>query len=543
MRIGVDVGGTNTDAVLIDQDRIVASTKHPTTADVSDGVASAIERVLLDSAVAPSQVSAVMIGTTHFTNALVERERLDRVGVMRLASPSGEALPPMTAWPDELVGQIGRECFLLPGGYEVDGREIAPLDERQVRDAAKALKRRGISSIAISSAFAPLNHSMEELAARLVRQEFPEARISLSHAVGRLGLIERENGAILNAALLTLADQVVALLRSAIERLGLSAQIYISQNDGTLISVEQARQNPVQTIGSGPTNSMRGAAFLTGLQDAIVVDVGGTTSDFGVLKNGFPRESSVAVDIGGVRTNFPMPDIFALGLGGGSRVHLDEQVYSASTLEPGQLRIGPDSVGYRIAEQAFLFGGDTLTASDVAVLCGAADFGSRANVPQLSEGVRATIWQEIQEKIAAGIDRVKTAPGDCDLVAVGGGSFLIGSQVEGAANVIKPRHAEVANAVGAAIAQVGGQIDQVVDYDLVPREKALRSMKDEAARRAVSSGGDAATARIVEVDEMFLSYLPGRCAQVRVKAVCDLALAGEARQGGEPANKATLHAD
>jgi N-methylhydantoinase A/oxoprolinase/acetone carboxylase beta subunit len=542
LRIGVDVGGTNTDAVLIDQDEIIASTKHPTTADVSEGVAIAIERVLLDSAVAPANISVVMIGTTHFTNALIERERLDRVGVMRLASPSGEALPPMTAWPTDLVGQIGSECFLLPGGYEVDGREIAPFDERQVRDAARALKQQGVYSIAISSAFAPLNHSMEELAARIIRQEFPEARTSLSHRVGRLGLVERENGAILNAALLTLADRVADSLRSAIGRLGLSAKIYISQNDGTLISVEQARQNPVQTIGSGPTNSMRGAAFLTGLENAIVVDVGGTTSDFGVLKNGFPRESSVAVDIGGVRTNFPMPDIFALGLGGGSRIHLDEQLYSAAKVERDTFRIGPDSVGYRIAERAFLFGGDTLTASDVALLCGAADFGNRAGVPQLSDGVRAAIWQEIQAKIAAGIDRVKTAPGDCDLVAVGGGSFLIGAHVEGAARVIKPRFAEVANAVGAAIAQVGGQIDQIVDYDLVPREKALARLKDEAARKAVSSGGDPRTAQIVDVDEIFLSYLPGRCAQVRVKAVCDLSLAPEIHRGAQPV-QGTTHAD
>src|SRR3546814_1075515 len=101
-------------------------------------------------------VDAVMIGTTHFTNALVERKHLDRVGIIRLASPSGDALPPLTAWPDDLAQQIGGDIFLLPGGYEVDGREIAPFDERKVRAAAQVCRERGIDRIAVSSAFAPV---------------------------------------------------------------------------------------------------------------------------------------------------------------------------------------------------------------------------------------------------------------------------------------------------------------------------------------------------------------------------------------------------
>lgn len=531
MRIGVDVGGTNTDAVLIDGDTVIASTKIITTSNISDCVTAAIQGVLSNASVQAANVQAVMIGTTHFTNALVERKRLDRVGVMRLASPSGEALPPMTAWPDALSDAIGREYFLLPGGYEVDGREIAPFDAQAVRQAANTLKQKGITSIAISSAFAPLNHDMELRAAEIIGQEYPQARISLSHVVGRLGLVERENGAILNAALLSLADQVTSSLEKAAQMLGISAPIYISQNDGTLISVDQARQNPVLTIGSGPTNSMRGAAFLTGVDDAVVVDVGGTTSDFGVLKNGFPRESAIAVDIGGVRTNFRMPDILAIGLGGGSRVHLDPADYGNAAIDRADFCIGPDSVGYAIAQKAFLFGGDTLTTSDVAALCGAADFGESSLVPALCGAAKAAVWQEIQDMMAAGIDRVKTAPGDCDLIAVGGGSFLVGKRVEGAARVIKPKFAEVANAVGAAIAQVGGQIDQIVDYDVVPRVEALAGLKKDAASQVVAAGGQAGSIQIVEIDEIFLSYLPGRSAQVRIKAVGDLALGGNSSAG------------
>jgi N-methylhydantoinase A/oxoprolinase/acetone carboxylase beta subunit len=521
MRVGVDVGGTNTDAVLMDGAEVVAWTKHATTADVSSGVAAAIEAVLQKAGLSPATISSVMIGTTHFTNALVERKGLDQVGVLRLASPSGEALPPLTGWPAELAAAVGDNSYLLAGGYEVDGREIAPLDERRIRNVARTLHRLDIKAIAIVSAFAPINSAMEERAAAIVRQEHPEASVTLSNAIGRIGLIERENAAILNAALATLAAHIMASFERALRALGIAAPLYISQNDGTLISAAQAAAYPVTTIGSGPTNSMRGAAFLTGLSDAIVMDVGGTTTDIGVLANGFPRESSIAVDIGGVRTNFRMPDILAIGLGGGSRVHLGSaQVEDAASPEPP--RVGPDSVGYRISEEAFLFGGNTLTASDVAVAAGRASFGDPMLVPTLSPAVLEGIIGRIRDMLEEGIDRMKTSREDATILAVGGGAFLIPERLKGVGRVVRPPHASVANAVGAAIAQVGAQIEQIADYAATPRETALENMRALACKRAVEAGALPESVKVVEVDEVFLSYLPGRAAQVRMKAVGDL---------------------
>lgn len=528
MRIGVDVGGTNTDAVLMDGTSPVASTKQPTSADVSSGVAAAIEAVLAGAGAPREAITSMMIGTTHFTNALVERSRLDEVGILRLASPSGEALPPLTGWPDDLVGQIGRNRFLLPGGYEFDGREIASFDEAKVRAAARELRERGIRAVAISCAFAPINPAMEVEAARIVQEEHPDAVVSQSHAIGRLGLVERENGVILNAALTTLAGKVMASFEQALHAIGLHAPLYISQNDGTLISAGHAARYPVLTIGSGPTNSMRGAAFLTGLRDAIVMDVGGTTCDIGALAGGFPRESSVAVDIGGVRTNFRMPDVLAIGLGGGTRIHLAPERYGAERLDKADFRVGPDSVGYRIAEDAFLFGGRTLTTSDIAVAAGHARFGDPAGLPGLSGPVIEAVWGRIQSLLEDGLDRMKTARGDTPIIAVGGGHFLISDRLKGAAEVIRPAHAEVANAVGAAIAQIGAQIERIVDYEALPREQTLERIRAEAAERVAAAGGVPASVEIVEIDETFLGYLPGRCAQLRVKAVGDLAESGVA---------------
>lgn len=523
MRLGVDVGGTNTDTVLMDGGAVAAWAKQPTTGDVGSGVAAAVSEVLSLAGVSGDAVSRITIGTTHFANALVERKALEPVGILRLASPSGEALPPMTGWPPDLVACIGSRIFLLPGGHEVDGREIAPLDEAQVRDAARALRRDGIQAIAIISAFAPMNAAMEERAAALVREEHPGADITLSHAIGRLGLVERENATILNATLSRLAKRVVDSFESALQSIGLQAPLYLSQNDGTLISRDQAAAHPVMSIGSGPTNSMRGAAFLTGVDDAIVMDVGGTTTDIGVLANGFPRESSIAVDIGGVRTNSRMPDILSLGLGGGTRIHLDPRHWQAAAIAPEALRAGPDSVGFNIATEAFLFGGETLTASDVAVAAGQARFGDPSRLPSLSEAAVSAILARFRHMLEDGIDRMKTARGDATILAVGGGAFLIPESFKGAARVLRPANAAVANAVGAAIAQVGAQVERIVSYEDMPRDQALQALRAEATARVAAAGGEPHTVQIVDIDEVFLSYLPGRTAQVRVKAVADLA--------------------
>ena len=182
-----------------------------------------------------------------------------------------------------------------------------------------------------------------------------------------MGLIERENATILNAALCHVSRRFTEGFAKSLADEGITnAEIYLSQNDGTLMTMEHARRYPILTIACGPTNSIRGASYLSRLSDAIVIDVGGTTTDFGVIQHGFPRESSVAVTIGGVRTNFRMPDIISIGLGGGSIVR---------ERPDGTVTVGPDSVGYEITKKALCFGGDTLTATDIAVRLGMADIG------------------------------------------------------------------------------------------------------------------------------------------------------------------------
>lgn len=521
MRIGVDVGGTNTDAVLMGGRTVRAWTKQPTTDPVEEGIHAALAAVLADG-VPVSALDAVMIGTTHFTNAFVEARGLEPVGVIRLASPSGEALPPFVGWPRRLREAVEGPVFLLPGGYEFDGRVISELDEAAVRAAAREIKRDGIGNIALTSVFAPINSAMEERAAAIVREEHPEVNLTLSGSIGRIGFLERENATIMNASLGAMARSVMQSFRDALTALDIKAPLYVSQNDGTLMSSEFAESLPILTFGSGPTNSIRGAAFLTGYKDAIVIDVGGTTSDIGVLVNGFPRESSIAVDIGGVRTNFRMPDILAIGLGGGTRVHLDPALYGADGLSDDDLAIGPDSVGYRLLTDACLFGGDTLTMSDVAVASGLGDFGEPALVPTMSDAVKSTVMARAHSIVEEGIDRMKTAAGDVPVIVVGGGGFLLGGELRGASDLARPDHASVANAIGAAIGQVSGETDRVFSYANVERSVALDEIRTDVRSMAVSAGAAPNSVEVVDVEEVALNYLPGNAVRVRARAVGDL---------------------
>ena len=518
LRIGVDVGGTNTDAVLMDGRRLLALHKHQTTPNVSDGIVGAIRAILRDDTGGerdPASIAAVMIGTTHFTNAFVERHNLSRVGVLRIALPAARGVPPLMDWPRDLVKAIGHNVHCVRGGYHYDGRINSTLDERAVAEAARRMKADGLLSAAVCGLFSPVNAAMEERAAQIIAEEAPQIAVTLSSRIGRIGIIERENAAIMNASLAPTAREVVAAFASALHSLGILAPLFISQNDGTLMSAERVAQYPVLTFASGPTNSMRGAAYLSGLSDALVADIGGTTTDIGMLVGGFPRESAVSADIGGVRTNFRMPDLLSIGLGGGSLVRT----------EAGTVRVGPRSVGYRLAQMARAFGGETVTASDIAVAAGYARMGEATRVADLDPALVKASVAEIHRLFTEGLDRMKTSAAALPLVLVGGGSVLIQGDIPGVSQVIIPEAAEVANAIGASITQVGGEVDRVYSYQELGRDRAIAAATEEARQAAVASGAAAQSLRVVEVEELPLAYVPGDAVRLRVKVTGDLALA------------------
>jgi len=263
------------------------------------------------------------------------------------------------------------------------------------------------------------------------------------------------------------------------------------------------------TCSAGSTNSIRGAAFLTGLDEAIVADIGGTTTDIGFLVRGFPRETTAANDIGGVRTNFRMPDVLSIGLGGGSVVEG----------EPGRLRVGPKSVGYRLQTEARIFGGSTLTATDIAVRAGHAAIGEAARLADLPQALVDEALEVMHARIEAAVDQVKTSPKPMPLVLVGGGGILVSRHLRGTSEVLRPAHAEVANAVGAAIALVSGRVDKLYDVGTLGREAALAMAKAEATQAAVSAGALESQVEVLEVIELPMTHMKSGSVQIKVRAV------------------------
>ena len=524
MRIGIDVGGTNTDAVLVsgrqDTDvRVLAAVKTPTTGDVTTGVVNAIGHLLHDApeGFRPDEITAVMIGTTHFTNAVVQCRDLTPTAAVRLGLPATAALPPLTGWPLRLRAAIGDRTYLCHGGYEYDGTELSALDGDELRRIAAELAAAGVWSVALSSVFAPVNGAMEQEAARILRAEVPELRVSCSHEFGRIGLLERENATILNAALVELADRLADALTDALADAGITAPLLLTQNDGTLMDLDYGRRYPAATFASGPTNSMRGAGFLSGVADCVVLDVGGTTTDIGMLVGGFPREAPAITDIAGIRTNWRMPDVLSLGIGGGSLVR------EFSTDE--RTTVGPDSVGFELTSKALVFGGDTLTLTDVAVAAEQTRVGTMTALVRRFDNTRArAVLTAVNERIADAVDRMRTSPAPLPVVLVGGGSVVLPDSFPGLPDVRRPDHSDVANAIGAAIAKVGGEFDRVIPITEGTREHALADARADAVARAESAGARPGTVEVVEIDEVPLAYLPGGATRVRVKAVGDLDL-------------------
>lgn len=562
LRIGVDVGGTNTDGCLIDPSLtstasrgILSYHKAPTTTNPSDGINAALTHLLSGTTTSPtpidpSAVASVTIGTTHFVNAVVERDarRLCRVAVVRLAGPFGKHAPPCADWPADMRALVLGRWASVRGGLEVDGAPIADLDEPALRRECAAIRAAGIRSVVVNGVFSPIDAGagggggggQEARAAEIVREELGgqgqgQVDVVLSREVANLGFLERENAAILNAAILPFARRTIRSFQEPVRRLGLDCPVFITQNDGTILSGEAAARLPIRTFSSGPTNSMRGAAFLmqggggeeekkkkNEGQAIMVVDIGGTTTDVGLLlANGFPRQQAAYSELAGVRMNFSCPDIKSIGLGGGSIIR------KGGGAGTGRITVGPDSVGYKLTEEALVFGGRVLTTTDATVLGGGGDGGDDVRIGDaalargaLADGELAEVRAIVKRRLERVIDTMKTSPEDLPVLLVGGGAVIAPGELRGASEVLRPRWSEVANAIGAAMAGVSAVVDTVRSTEGRTTASLLDEMAAEAVERTVAAGAARASVRVVEMETLPLQYIANK-ARFIVRAAGD----------------------
>lgn len=498
--IGIDIGGTNTDTVLIDEyQSIVKSYKTATTSPLENGVRKGLE-VILQTA-HPSSILGIFVGTTHATNAIVEQKNLYSVGLIRIAGHYPTSLRPCYGWPKELASKVLTGYETIDGGFECDLREISPFSRKKAKEAFLKLLDQGMESLAIIGVFSPLSYVHELACLEEIRMvagdDFP---ISLSHEIGGIGFIERENATLLNGALKKAIAEGFRHLDEVKTACGLNCPLYITQNDGSLIGLQEAIRNPLLTISSGPTNSFIGAARLAQVSDAIIVDVGGTTTDIGAIQNGFLRRSMHNASIGGVSLNFRMPDVLSIGIGGGSYV---------TPKREGGYKVGPESCGKNLLSEALSLGGNSLTLTDIASLLGFFNFGKSPISFSFSDA--KMIMHQINEKIQSGIHLMKGKKEHLPVVFVGGGA-KIASQTE--EDMLE--HASVANAFGAALAEFSGTIDKVVS--LADRTTTVNEIKSEAMELSVKKGADPKHVKVVDVQIIPYHYIPGQLARVIVTA-------------------------
>jgi N-methylhydantoinase A/oxoprolinase/acetone carboxylase beta subunit len=504
--IGVDIGGTNTDAVLVNSNQAIeAICKTATTESIEQGFLTALKALLAQSTISSEMISKIVVGTTHATNALLQQKDLFTVGVIRLAG-NRPILPPCYNWPLTLQKSIYKGHVTLDGGFECHGTPITPFDKNKIYKAAEQLVAQGAESIAIVGVFSPLNKEQEVQAAEALREIMPDIPLTLSHTIGGIGFIERENSAILNCALRKSMLNGFRNLDQALKILNLTCPLYITQNNGTIISLEQALEFPVLTISAGPTNSFIGGIKLAGLTEGIIADIGGTSTDVGIVNNGFPRRSINNATIADISLNFSMPDVLSIALGGGSYVsYKDESVM-----------VGPESSGRKVLEESLSFGGSRLTLTDIALAQGyiAIEHAQPKRVAITKKQADQAIAY-VQEMLNTLVSRIAGPFKDLPVVLVGGGAQLLPKALL-SDTIVVPTYAHVANAYGAALAEVASSIDVVVS--LTQRSQVLEKLNEQVLQEVIDKGADKASVRIIDQQIIPYHYVPGNLARIIITA-------------------------
>ena len=329
--LGVDTGGTYTDAVILDEaaNRILGKAKALTTRhDLAVGIGGAVDAALTASGIAAADVALVSLSTTLATNALVEGQG-GRVALVAIGFDDDDLARAGLA--EALKGD---PVIRITGGHSHAGLEARPLDLAALTAAVAELGT-SVMGYAVAGRFATRNPA-HEVAVRTAIRQATGRPVTCSHELSaQLNGPKRALTAVLNARLIGMIDRLVAACERHLALVGIAAPLMVVRGDGALISAAMVRERPIETILSGPAASIVGARWLTGAKDALVSDIGGTTTDVALLKDGLPEIDPQGARVGGFRTMVEAVAMRTTGLGGDSEVHLLTEGLT------GGLRLGP----------------------------------------------------------------------------------------------------------------------------------------------------------------------------------------------------------
>ena len=343
--LGVDTGGTFTDAVILDlaDYSLVAKAKSPTThKDLSIGLYESVRKVFEISGMDPSEISLAGISTTLATNSVLEGKGGD-VGLIFIG------------WEMKEPVNFGeKNQAFIAGGYDSKGKEKAPLDMEEAKEAILKVSK-DVDAIAISGLFAIMNPSQERKVKELAMKLTGLPTVAGTELSSSLGVDERARTAVLNGRLVSVVSKFFDGLENTFRDMGIKAPIMVYKGDGSVMSIDKARKYPVESVFSGPAASAVGGRIISGLDDFIMVDIGGTSTDVAVMEGGMPETQSEGANICGWRTHVKAVDMYTIALGGDSLIKLQEfkidlgngiviPFFSMSRYKSFNFTIGPERV-------------------------------------------------------------------------------------------------------------------------------------------------------------------------------------------------------
>lgn len=462
MLIGIDVGGTTTDAVLIRNGEVCSTAKVSTEpGNLLNSLVEALDAVSRD--IPPEQLERVVFSTTVITNLIAEG-KTDRVALVLIPGPGVN--PASYTFPDS---------FYLKGAMDYRGREIDPLDEVEIRRTVGLIRESGFSRAAIISKFGQRNSSHELRVEEIFREDYPGCKLELGHKVsGKLNFPRRIATAMLASATRERYQEFVEKIKKALDERNIRAPVYILKADGGTLPVEKSIEFPVETIFSGPAASTVGALALTPEgQTSVVVDIGGTTTDLALILSGKPLLASKGAKLGGFLTHVRAFAVRSIAVGGDSVIRVKDL-----SLGTKQMTVGPDRAG-----PAYCMGGKETTPTDALKFLGLIEVG---NPERASEAIKVTaseLGKSETETASLIVDRVAQMITDAvnemffeweqepayrvwevlqekkarpeNVVGIGGGAKGLIAEIAKKlnANPVIPEYAEVGNAIGAAVAR------------------------------------------------------------------------------------------
>ncbi len=487
MLIGIDVGGTTTDAVLVDGSCVAKTAYVPTDHDnLLNCLLGALDELV--RGVDTSKIERVVLSTTLITNMIAEG-KTDPVALVLIPGPG-------TNPKDYALG----ESIILDGAIDFRGKEIDRIKEPQIKEAAARIRGSGLSRVAVVGKFCQRNHAHELKVGEIMAEAMPGAEIELGHRVsGQLNFPRRAATAMLTVATKDKYREFATAMARALQQRKISAPVYILKADGGTLPLDKSVEMPVETIFSGPAASIMGVLALTPPgQTSVVVDIGGTTTDLALILSGKPLLSSKGAKVGSLRTHVRAFAVKSVAIGGDSTVDV-----TCDSVAVGPHRNGPP----------LCMGGPGPTPTDALRVLGRSSIGDAAKAEEAMQVVAGKLGCSLQEAAQKVVDAVverivfevnemfreweqepayriweivkKEKLHAQNVVGVGGGAPalvpLVASRLEAAA--IVPEYAPVANAIGAAVARptltLNLHIDTEQDEYIVAEEGLMGKVKDK----------------------------------------------------------------